>query len=115
LKWTLKNKNVDTTIPSMVDLDQLDENMKAMGRPFTPADEKILTAQLDYLTPHYCRMCGHCSGVCPKGLPVSDMLRYLTYAEGYGQFSLGRENFLMLSEVQRNVRCGDCADCAIEC
>jgi hypothetical protein len=115
LKWTLRNKNVDTAIPSMVDLDQLDENMKAMTRPFTAADEKVLAAQLEYLTPNYCRMCNQCSGVCPKGLPVSDMLRYLTYAEGYGQFSLGRENFLALSDAQRNVRCGDCRDCAIEC
>ncbi len=115
LKWTIKNKNVDTTIPSMVDLDQLDENMRAMAGPFTPADEKVLSAQLEFLRPLYCRMCGACSGVCPNGLPVSDMLRYLTYAEGYGQFAVGRENFLSMDEQLRNVRCGDCTECAVHC
>ncbi len=30
LKWVLSNPNVDTTIPSMTDMDQLDENLKAM-------------------------------------------------------------------------------------
>ena len=115
LKWTIKNKNIDTTIPSMVDLDQLEENMRAMTGPFTPADEKVLTAQLEYLRPLYCRMCGSCSGVCPNGLPVSDMLRYLTYAEGYGQFAVGRENFLSMSEELRSVRCGDCTECAVQC
>jgi aryl-alcohol dehydrogenase-like predicted oxidoreductase len=40
LKWALKNKHVDTTIPSITDLDQLDEDVRAMASPFTPADEK---------------------------------------------------------------------------
>ena len=27
LKWVLRNKNVDTTIPSITDFDQLDQNL----------------------------------------------------------------------------------------
>jgi uncharacterized protein len=115
LKWTIKNKHVDTTIPSMVDIDQLEENMKAMTSPYTPVDEKVLAAQLDYLRPRYCRMCGECSGVCPKGLPVADVLRYLTYAEGYREFPMARENFMSMPDHLREVRCGDCTDCAIQC
>lgn len=115
LKWVLRNRSVGTTIPSMTDMDQLDENLKAMSSRFNPADEKLLARQLDYIRPLYCRMCGSCDGVCPKGLPVSDVLRYLAYAEGYGQFQLGRERFLELSAEQREVRCGDCASCAIQC
>jgi hypothetical protein len=86
-----------------------------MTAPFAPADEKVLAAQLDYLQPRYCRMCGDCSGVCPQGLPVADVLRYLTYAEGYGEFPLGRERFLALPEHLRAVRCGDCESCAVRC
>ncbi len=56
----------------------------------------MLAAQLEYIRPLYCRMCGGCSGTCPQGLPVADILRYLTYAEGYGQFALGREHFKQL-------------------
>ena len=115
LKWALKNKHVDTTIPSITDLDQLDEDVRAMASPFTPADEKVLSAQLDFLRPRYCRMCNSCDGTCPQGLPVADVLRFLTYAEGYGEFALARENFLELSAEQRSVRCGDCAECAVKC
>jgi predicted aldo/keto reductase-like oxidoreductase len=115
LKWVVRNRNIDTTIPSIVDTDQLDENMRAMSSPFTAADEKVLAAHLDFLRPRYCRMCGSCSGVCPKGVPVPDMLRYLTYAEGYGQFQLARENFLALDEGVRAVRCGDCGECNFKC
>jgi uncharacterized protein len=115
LKWALKNKNVHTTIPSITDNEQLDENLNAMTVPFADADQKVLAAQLDFIRPLYCRMCGGCSGKCPKGLPVSDVLRYLTYSEGYGQYQLARESFLALSQEVRDVRCKDCASCAIQC
>ncbi|MEK7405835.1 MAG: aldo/keto reductase [Acidobacteriota bacterium] len=115
LKWVLKNKNVGATIPSITDMDQLDENFKAMAAPLTEADEQLLARQLEYIAPLYCRMCDRCTGACPKGLPVADMLRYLTYAEGYGQFALGRENFLALPAEVTGVRCNLCASCAVTC
>ena len=115
LKWVLKNRNVDTTIPSIIDTEQLEENLKAMAAPFTPDDARVLAAHLEHIKPLYCRFCGACSGTCPQGLPVSDMLRYLMYAEGYGQFPLGREHFQQLAPETRQVRCGDCAECVVRC
>ena len=115
LKWVLKNPNVHTTVPSITDMDQLDENMRAMTSPFTDADQKTLIAQLEHVRPLYCRMCGRCEGTCPQGLPVSDMLRFLSYAEGYGEFRLGRESFLGLPQQVRDVRCNLCRTCAVTC
>jgi predicted aldo/keto reductase-like oxidoreductase len=115
LKWVLKNKNVATTVPSITDMEQLDENMKAMTVPFSDADQKVLFAQLEYIRPLYCRTCGNCAGKCPKGLPVADMLRYLSYSEGYGEFQLARESFLALPSEVRDVRCKDCGACAVRC
>ncbi len=115
LKWALAVPGVATTIPSITDMDQLDENLKAMTEPLTPADRKLLAAQLDYIRPLYCRTCGACEGKCPQGLPVADMLRYLTYSDGYGQFALGREHFKQLPEDLQSVRCRDCEGCTIEC
>ncbi len=115
IKWVLKNRAVDTAIVCMTDFDQLDENLRAMSEPFTGADEKLLAAQLAWLAPRYCRMCGACEGVCERGLPVADLLRILTYAEGYGQFALARERFLELSDQVRQVQCGDCASCSVAC
>jgi len=115
LKWVLKNPKVGTTIPSMTDMDQLEDNLKAMAGPFTDLEEKLLARQLEHIAPLYCRMCGECDGACSEGLPVADMLRYLTYAEGYGQFSLGREHFLALPKEIAAVRCRDCAKCTVNC
>jgi hypothetical protein len=94
---------------------QLDENLRAMAEPWRPEDEQKLHTRLERIRPDYCSMCGECEGTCPKGLPVADVLRYLTYAEGYGQFALGREHFLALPAALREVRCGDCAECAVRC
>ncbi|MGC1423559.1 MAG: aldo/keto reductase [Terracidiphilus sp.] len=115
LKWVLKRPNIGTTIPSMTDMDQLDENLRAMSETLTPSDEKILAAHLEQIKPLYCRFCGECDGACAKGLQVADTLRILTYADGYGQFALARERFNELPSHHATVRCGDCTECTVKC
>ena len=115
LKWVLSNPNVDTTIPSMTDMDQLEENLKAMSQPLSDSDKKLLTARLELIGPLYCRGCGSCEGTCAKGLPVPEVLRYVMYAEDYGQFALGREHFQQLPAELAAVRCGDCPTCTVNC
>jgi len=115
IKWALQNEAVDTAIVCMTSHDQFDENLRAMAEPYTERDEKLLTARLAAIGSTYCRMCGHCGGVCEKGVPVPDVLRFLTYAEGYGQFALARESFLELPPAVRDIRCGDCSSCSLRC
>jgi predicted aldo/keto reductase-like oxidoreductase len=115
LNWVLRNPNVHTTVPSMTDMDQLDENLRAMTQPFGAAEEKLLALDLERIRPFYCRMCGECAGQCREGLPVADVLRFLTYAEGYGQFALGRERYLGLEPAHASTRCDLCPGCTVEC
>jgi predicted aldo/keto reductase-like oxidoreductase len=115
LKWALANPNVDTTVPSITDMDQLEENIRAMTEPLTANDKQMLAARLEQIRPLYCRMCGSCEGKCPQGLPVADVLRYLMYAEGYGQFALGIENYRALPSGLAKARCSECGGCAVEC
>lgn len=115
IKWVLKNRSVDTAIVCMTDFDQLDENWRAMSEPFTERDEQLLAAQLAYIRPLYCRMCGTCGGACDKGVPVPDMLRILSYAEGYKQFAMARERYLELPDGIRQSSCSDCVACSVVC
>jgi len=115
LKWVMKNPYIDTVIPSIVDNDQLEENISAMGAPFSAADGRLLARRLEVIKPLYCRMCGRCEGQCSQGLPVADVLRFLMYAEGYGQFALGREHFKALPPALTEVRCASCTNCTVEC
>jgi uncharacterized protein len=115
LKWVLRDTRFATAIPSMTDMEQLEMNVRAMSEPLTAQDE-ILLARIDQeIRPYYCRMCDQCSGQCPKGVPVAETIRYLSYADFYGQFALGREHFLALPEEARAVRCRDCATCQVRC
>ena len=115
LKWVLRDTHVHTTIPSMTDMDQLEDNLKAMTQPYSPKEEQLLARQLEFIAPLYCRMCGECDGQCARGLPVANLLRYLTYADGYGQFALARENYQQLPAETAAVRCGDCPACTVKC
>jgi len=115
LKWVLKDAYVHTTIPGITDMDQLEENLKAMTEPYSPKEVQLLTRQLDFISPLYCRMCGECDGHCAKGLPVADVIRYVMYADGYGEFELGRDHFNKLPKELAAVRCGDCPTCTVKC
>jgi predicted aldo/keto reductase-like oxidoreductase len=115
IKWVLQNPAIGTTVPYMQKLSELEMNFRAMTEPYTPADEKLLYVMNEQIRPYYCRMCHTCSGVCPKGLPVADMLRFLAYNDFAGNFHQAKSNFQYLTREIRDVRCGDCASCAIEC
>ena len=115
IKWALRNESVDTAEVCMTDHDELNENLRAMAEPYAEQDERLLTAQLARIGPSYCRMCGSCGRVCEKGIPVPDVLRFLTYAEGYGQFALARERFLEMPRAARDARCSDCTSCSFRC
>jgi predicted aldo/keto reductase-like oxidoreductase len=115
IKWVLKNQSVDTAIVCMTDHDQLDENLRAMNEPYTKRDEQTLQSLMAHIGSSYCRMCGTCNGVCARGVPVPSVLRFLTYAEGYGQFAMARDHFLELPEEVRATSCGDCGSCSVKC
>ena len=115
LKWAINNPAIATTVPSMTDIEQLEQNFKAMAERFTDSDAKILTARLEDIRPYFCRMCGRCEGQCPKGLPVADMLRFLSYHDFYGDYHFAVVSFRDLAREVRDVRCSDCDTCAIRC
>jgi len=115
IRWALRNESVDTAIVCMTSHDELDEDLRALAGPYGDDDEQLLTAQLALVGPSYCRMCGACGGTCEKGVRVPDVLRILTYADGYGQFALARERFLDLPPSARPGACADCASCTFRC
>jgi heterodisulfide reductase subunit C len=99
----------------MQKISELEMNMRAMAEPFTPQDEKLLYVMNEQIRPLYCRMCYECKGQCPKGMPVTDMLRFLAYNDFGGNYHQGLANFRGLPSEIREVRCGECSSCAIQC
>ena len=90
-------------------------NFRAMAEPYNSQDEKMLFARNEEIRPDYCRMCYECKGQCPKGVPVTDELRYLAYNDFGGNFHQAQDNFRRLPEGIRAIHCSDCSTCVIEC
>jgi predicted aldo/keto reductase-like oxidoreductase len=115
IKWVLNNPAIGTTVPHMKTIPELEMNFRAMSEEFTPQDEKLLYVMNERIRPDYCRMCYECSGKCPQGMPVTDVMRYLAYNDFMGNYHQARLNFMGLEKEIRDIRCSDCSQCAIEC
>jgi len=115
IKWVLQNPAIGTTVPFMRTIPELEMNFRAMSEPYTPNDEKLLFSLNERIRPDYCRMCYECKGQCPKGLPVTDMLRFLAYNDFCGNYHQAVANFRDLPKEVRDVHCSDCSSCAIQC
>ncbi len=115
IKWVLLNPAISTTVPYVKNITELEMNVRAMKEPYTYRDEKMLYTRNEDIRPFYCRMCYECKGSCPKGLPVTDLLRYLAYNDFGGNFNQARDNFRRLPDEVRSVRCSDCSSCSIKC
>jgi len=115
IKWVLRHPEIATTVPNMRTIPELEMNFRAMSEPYTPADEKNLYVLNESIRPYYCRMCYQCKGQCPKGMPVTDVLRFLAYNDFGGNYHQAVVNFRSLPKEVLDVRCSDCSTCAIEC
>ena len=115
IKWVLSNPAIGTTVPFMQRMSDLEMNIRAMSEKYTPADEKLLYVMNEQIRPLYCRMCYQCKGQCPKGVPVTDVLRFLAYNDFAGNYHQALANFRGLEKEIRDIRCSDCSECAIKC
>jgi predicted aldo/keto reductase-like oxidoreductase len=115
IKWVLQHPAIGTTVPNMRTIPELEMNFRAMSEPYTPADEKNLYVLNESIRPYYCRMCYQCKGQCPKGMPVTDVLRFLAYNDFAGNYHQALANFRGLGKEIRDVRCSDCSTCTIKC
>jgi hypothetical protein len=115
VKWALMNPYISTTVPFAKNVTEVEMNFRAMTEPYTLQDEKMLYTRNEEIRSRYCRMCYECKGKCPKGVPVTDELRYLAYHDFGGDFHQARDNFMNLPTEIRSVRCRDCSACAIRC
>jgi uncharacterized protein len=115
IKWVLTNPGIGTTVPHMRTIEELEMNFRAMSEPYTPKDEKLLYVLNEQIRPDYCRMCYQCKGQCPKGMPATDVLRFLAYHDFCGNYHQAAMSFRDLSKEVRDVRCSDCSVCSIKC
>ncbi len=113
LKWTLQNENVHTAIPSILNLEQLQENAAVLTdielTPEEMTDLKLASKE----TGLFCNGCQTCVSQCIKKLPIPDLMRSYMYAYGYHYSSKAKEVLMNLDIT--NDPCTDCNQCNVQC
>jgi len=115
LKWVLQNKGVTMAIPSMVNYDQLSEDVQVMGSAMGWLDRKTLYRYGQSIDKTYCRMCNRCQDQCPQGVDVQDVNRSVMYHEGYGDPELAFGAYCSIPEASRPTPCVSCRTCSVRC
>jgi predicted aldo/keto reductase-like oxidoreductase len=115
LAWVLANPGIATAIPSMTSYAQVEENLGARGKRFALADRIALGRYALEIGDRHCGLCGACGGVCPRGVEAPNVLRALTYLEGYREEGLARSTYGSLSPGRNAAACGACEACLVNC
>lgn len=113
LKWVLSNPDVHTTIPGMTSFDQLELNAKLLTDiTLNETEKKDLLADMS-VPGLFCSGCLKCLPVCPRKLPVPDLMRAFMYAYGYSSPSMARD---LLASMEISVDpCSGCNECTVRC
>lgn len=115
IKWVLNDPNVATCNTGMTTFEQVDENLKAVGKPLRKAEADALEQLAAVSTSDYCRLCAICNGQCPHGVAVSDIMRCTMYHERYGNASLAAATYAALPKKQQLSQCTLCGRCNNAC
>jgi aryl-alcohol dehydrogenase-like predicted oxidoreductase len=110
LRWVVQHQAVATAIPSMATFEQVKENIAVMGTQHTWRDDAALRVYALTVDGRYCRACGSCGALCPRGADIPAALRALMYAEGYGRPVLARETLASTA-----LPCDNCSSCTVTC
>lgn len=117
LKWVLRDPNVASTVPSMVNLDQIKEDtaLLQMDLTVTRADQHVLDRYAQAVAPYYCHRCGSCEATCPQGVDIPMVNRCLMYAEGYRDLQNAHAAYAELPKAASLASCASCATCVAQC
>lgn len=116
-KWVQSLPDVDASIISMTNLDDIDEFLGASGQTELSQQDFGLLEQYARMTNMtYCRhACNDCSGACPYGVEISDVLRTRMYATDYGDLPFAKREYgLIASNANACLSC-DGAPCQDAC
>jgi predicted aldo/keto reductase-like oxidoreductase len=115
-KWVLSHTEVNGLIITMKTVSDLDLYLRASGKSFTAADQRVLDLYSGKFWNEYCRTgCNNCESDCPKGVEIASIMRYQMYFKDYGMEKRAMESYAALKGTGES--CLSCEDpsCAGSC
>ena len=113
LKWALRDENVHTSIPGIINFQQLEENMSVMESLELTREEQHFLYAARNEQGLYCNGCESCVSSCRKSLPIPDMMRAYMYAYGYDEMKKAKET--LREHYINDNPCKDCSFCTARC
>jgi hypothetical protein len=113
LRYAL-DQGLDTVIPGMQSVDELDENVAIAEsfKPLTEAEREQLEEAAKALGEHFCRQCGYCQP-CPKGINIPRVFLLDRYYRRYWLKDVAQKKYTAM-DVQADA-CEDCGECETRC
>jgi predicted aldo/keto reductase-like oxidoreductase len=110
-RWVLSGRNVDALIISMTSGSTIDEYLGASGWQSAASDDLPLLHRYAKMNgASQCRQgCQDCLSACPNGVQIGEVLRTRMYAVDYGDMTLARSEYAMLSH-----NAAPCLTCAAQ-
>jgi hypothetical protein len=115
VKWVLQNPNVSVLLTDCTSVQVAEENSVAAKQVLTAAERQALRQYLRTAKSYVCTWCEVCSAQCPQQIAIADILRYRSYATGYGNPALGRELYAKLPKDRTVLACRRCGTCQGAC
>lgn len=113
LKFVMQDENITTSIPGIINFDQLTENA-SVNRDLTLTTKEQADLIIDKSQGSlYCQQCNQCVPNCRKDLPIPELMRAYMYTYGYRDV-LNAQELIANLELPDNP-CEICNNCKVEC
>ena len=115
--WALSHPFLSGVVTEMETIEMAAEDCRAPQLRLSSAVREDLYRYCREDSREYCRMCGACSGVCPSGVRISDIQRYLRYSTRYNgaKGRHARESYKRIPSARSARACTGCGKCEAVC
>ena len=115
LAWALNQDFVDCAVPGMKNMEELIENVGAVGKKMSWNERKILHSYHQSIKQKYCTMCAKCLSGCGNAINVLTINRALMYYEGYRDLKQARQTYRQLTNRENGYSCINCSSPTCRC
>lgn len=114
LRYVLSNPHIHCAIPGMMNLDELEENVRVgkSMRELSPGEIHRFIEKAGDAGKGFCRNCGYCLP-CPEGVPIPDIFRFESYSLHYGLDGWAKAQYAALPT--NALACSECQQCLDRC
>lgn len=117
LKWVLRHPFIACAVPGFTNFQQIEEDFPvAVDLEYNAEEKKFLEDhQIKLAMGAVCRRCRTCSGRCPSGVDIPELIRVHMYAAAYGNFAQARQVLAEIPNDRGLEVCRNCSDCRAVC